>query len=147
MKTHMLHRHPFSSRSLCSKRCKIVVNYSPPIYEPNIITIQPSERDIYPPFFEEYIRICDVPSFVIKIDPHECMNTLIIPPYEMQMSIVQDILEMQKMAPSLEPIKPYLMHYMIDQNIEKINELLQSYQLYLMHLENVQDLIVEAIRG
>lgn len=147
MNSSLLYRHS-SFRGLSFKhRSRIVANYAPPPYEPNIVVIQPTETDIYPPFFEAYTKMCDIPSFVAKVDAKECIQTLTIPPYDVQMSVLQDVLEMQRQFPPLEQIQPYLIHYMIDQNIEKVNELLQSYQLYLLSVDHVQDLIIEALRG
>lgn len=120
--------------SLSKKKINTVCSANP---SPFVYIIQKNE--IYPPFFEEYIKICDIPSFV-KGNSIECMNTLILPSVETQISLLKDIREIEKLIP-IHDIKPYLLYYLSTDNIEKANELLQEYQKYLSSIEHLHHII------
>lgn len=143
------------TRPLCSfrqllfshrNRSRFVVKaFQEPVLPPTVIVIQPTDTDIYPPFLEAYTKLCDIPSFVSKVDPVECIQTLVLPPYDAQMNILQTLVELEKQLP-IHPIKPYLIHYMIEGDAEKVNEVLLTYQQLLELTDTMQDIIIDVLR-
>jgi hypothetical protein len=112
---------------------------------PNIVVIPSKEEAIYPPFFEAYTKMCDIPQFFLKhIDATECIQQLPFPPFEDQMAIMKNLKELETMVP-LQEIKPYLMYHMVHGEEEKASELLGTYQQYLSTIEHVQDLIQDIL--
>lgn len=123
----------------------VVKAFQEPVLPPRVLVIQPTETDIYPPFLEAYTKLCDIPSFVTKVDPAECIQTLVLPPYEMQMNIIQTLVELETQLP-IHSIKPYLIHYMIEGNAEKVNEVLLTYQQWLHLTDMLQDVVMDVLQ-
>jgi len=128
-----------------SRRLFVVKAFHEPEITPTIHVIQPTDTAIYPPFFEAYTKLCDIPSFITKVDPYECTQTLILPPYDLQMNIIQTLVEIEKQVP-IERIKPYLIHYMIEGDAEKVNEMLIIYQQLLHTMDAMQTMVIDVLQ-
>lgn len=96
---------------------------------------------IYKPFFEDYIKICDIPTFITNIKPHECMKTLFFPDTEQQIEIVNTVAELENMVP-IKEIKPYLMYFMTQDDMDSANVLLKTYETYLHSMHSLKEMII-----
>jgi len=103
-------------------------------------------NDLYPPFFEEIVKICKVPSVLLpKVDATFCLTSLVFPPLEEQKEAIDDLMELEKTV-SIREIKPYLLYYMMtDKEIAK--EFLLDYQKYLLLTDKLQDYLLNAIQS
>ena len=103
----------------------------------NIIAV----NDIMPEFLEEYVKICNVPTFIEQFTNQiDCVNNLIIPPYNEQISIMDTMNELNENI-DISDISPYLMYYMSNKDVEKVKELLLDYQKYIYYLNSILELI------
>ena len=103
----------------------------------NIIAV----NDIMPEFLEEYVKICNVPTFIEQFTNQiGCVNNLIIPPYNEQISIMNTMNELNENI-DISDISPYLMYYMSNKDVEKVKELLLDYQKYIYYLNSILELI------
>ena len=103
----------------------------------NIIAV----NDIMPEFLEEYVKICNVPTFIEQFTNQiDCVNNLIIPPYNEQISIMNTMNELNENV-DISDISPYLIYYMSNKDVEKVKELLLDYQKYIYYLHSILELI------
>lgn len=103
----------------------------------NIIAV----NDIMPEFLEEYVKICNVPIFIEQFTNQiDCVNNLIIPPYNEQISIMNTMNELNENI-DISDISPYLIYYMSNKDVEKVKELLLDYQKYIYYLNSILELI------
>lgn len=103
----------------------------------NIIAV----NDIMPEFLEEYVKICNVPTFIEQFTNQiDCVNNLVIPPYDEQIGIMNTMNELNENV-DISDISPYLMYYMSNKDVEKVKELLLDYQKYIYYLNSILELI------
>jgi lipid A disaccharide synthetase len=103
----------------------------------NIIAV----NDIMPEFLEEYVKICNVPTFIEQFTNQiDCVNNLVIPPYDEQIGIMNTMNELNENV-DISDISPYLMYYMSNKDVEKVKELLLDYQKYIYYLHSILELI------
>jgi|SRR5210317_314096 hypothetical protein len=103
----------------------------------NIIAV----NDIMPEFLEEYVKICNVPTFIEQFTNQiDCVNNLIIPPYNEQISIMNTMNELNENV-DISDISPYLIYYMSNKDVEKVKELVLDYQKYIYYLHSILELI------
>jgi len=130
LKNVATYKKPFlrnSTQCLCS---------SPKI---NII----AKNDLIPEFVSSYIQICDTPEFAKPyIDKTDCATSLYIPSSDEQFTIMDTLHKLSEKI-NIEPIQPYLIHYMIRDDAEKANALLIAYQEYINSLGTILEMIKE----
>lgn len=101
---------------------------------PPTINILPKD-EILPDFLTNYIEICNLPDFAKpyanKID---CVQHLIIPTSDVQQKIL-DALQTLNEKINIQEIKPFLMYYMVNEDMEKANDFLVAYQQYYHAME------------
>jgi len=103
----------------------------------NIIAV----NDIMPEFLEEYVKICNVPTFIEQFTNQiDCVNNLVIPPYNEQISIMNTMNELNENV-DISDISPYLIYYMSNKDVEKVKELVLDYQKYIYYLHSILELI------
>jgi lipid A disaccharide synthetase len=103
----------------------------------NIIAV----NDIMPEFLEEYVKICNVPTFIEQFTNQiDCVNNLVIPPYDEQIGIMNTMNELNENV-DISDISPYLMYYMSNKDVEKVKELVLDYQKYIYYLNSILELI------
>lgn len=103
----------------------------------NIIAV----NDIMPEFLEEYVKICNVPTFIEQFTNQiDCVNNLVIPSYDEQIGIMNTMNELNENV-DISDISPYLMYYMSNKDVEKVKELLLDYQKYIYYLHSILELI------
>ena len=103
---------------------------------PPTIQIIPKD-EILPDFLTNYIEICNLPDFAKpyanKID---CVQHLFIPTSDMQQQIL-DALQTLNEKINIQEIKPYLMYFMVNDNMETANQLLMAYQQYYQAMDYI----------
>lgn len=103
----------------------------------NIIAV----NDIMPEFLEEYVKICNVPTFIEQFTNQiDCVNNLVIPPYDEQIGIMNTMNELNENV-DISDISPYLIYYMSNKDVEKVKELVLDYQKYIYYLHSILELI------
>lgn len=124
----------------------MALNRTTPRYDMSDSSITIIANDLYPPFFEEIVKICKVPSVLLpKVDATFCLTSLVFPPLEEQKEAIDDLMELEKTV-SIREIKPYLLYYMMtDKEIAK--EFLLDYQKYLLLTDKLQDYLLNAIQS
>lgn len=103
---------------------------------PPIIHIIPKD-EILPDFLTNYIEICNLPDFAKpyanKID---CVQHLFIPTSDMQQQIL-DALQTLNGKINIHEITPYLIYFMVNDDMDKANQLLMAYQQYYQALNYI----------
>ena len=85
---------------------------------------------ILPEFLEIYLRVCQVPEFLEHTGtPLECVKTLYFPSSDEQYAIL-DSLKQISQETDIQAIQPYLMYYMVHDDPESVQALIQAYQQY-----------------
>ena len=111
---------------------KTIIRKSVP---PNIQII--SKDEILPDFLTKYIEICNLPDFAKpyanKID---CVQHLIIPTSDIQQQILDSLQALNEKI-NIQEITPYLMYFMVNDDMDKANKLLMSYQQYYQALDYI----------
>jgi len=122
--------HRFQNKYLFSKKNSLLRSIPPSIH------IIPKDA-ILPDFLTNYIGICNLPDFAKpyanKID---CVQHLIVPTVDIQQEIL-DALQTLNEKINIQEITPYLMYYMVNNDIDKVNELLMAYQQYYQSLDYI----------
>jgi hypothetical protein len=103
---------------------------------PPTVHIIPKD-EILPDFLTNYIEICNLPDFAKpyanKID---CVQHLFIPTSDMQQQIL-DALQALNEKINIQEIKPYLMYFMVNDDMETANQLLMAYQQYYQAMDYI----------
>lgn len=96
---------------------------------PPTLQILPKE-EVLPEFLTKYIEICNLPDFAKPYaNKIECVQHLIIPTVDVQQEILDSLQTLNEKI-NIHEIVPYLIHYMVNNDMEKANDFLIAYQQY-----------------
>jgi len=92
---------------------------------------------VLPQFLEVYGKLC---SGAAGAEHVSCLQSLVIPPAEQQQSLL-DILDSLSEVMPIDDIRPVLLHYMVRDDVQSFNMLLEQYAHYLKHMTTVRQIV------
>lgn len=92
---------------------------------------------VLPQFLAVYGKLC---SGAAGAEHVTCLQSLVIPPAEQQQSLL-DILDSLSEVMPIDDIRPVLLHYMVRDDVQSFNMLLEQYAHYLKHMTSVRQIV------